>query len=397
MALTRNQNYLDTQNPSSYTSIVKNQSLIKKSNKSNDNTELIRARNKVAEMEALEASILEAIPHAVIGLQDRRIIFVNNGVKAVFGWTSDELIGRTTRLLYRTEKDYVRIAGQLYSILEKQPIASMEFPCLRKDGTEIECMISAARIGKQLKERRVVITYENITDRKRAATDLELSRHQLRQLSAHLQSIREKERTRIARELHDELGQLLTALNTDIVLLKNKIPEGQKILSDRAESMSSLVELTMQTVKRIYMGLRPGMLDHLGLTSAIAWQAEEFSRRTGIACNVSFNPEDMAIDPDLTTTIFRIFQETLTNVQRHAKATKVTVRLKATDNHLEFVVKDNGKGIAEDQMRKPDSFGLLGIQERVYHWGGREAIVGKIGKGTTITINIPLPKTGETR
>ena len=397
MALTRNQNYLDTQNPSSYTSIVKNQSLIKKSNKSNDNTELIRARNKVAEMEALEASILEAIPHAVIGLQDRRIIFVNNGVKAVFGWTSDELIGRTTRLLYRTEKDYVRIAGQLYSILEKQPIASMEFPCLRKDGTEIECMISAARIGKQLKERRVVITYENITDRKRAATDLELSRHQLRQLSAHLQSIREKERTRIARELHDELGQLLTALNTDIVLLKNKIPEGQKILSDRAESMSSLVELTMQTVKRIYMGLRPGMLDHLGLTSAIAWQAEEFSRRTGIACNVSFNPEDMAIDPDLTTTIFRIFQETLTNVQRHAKATKVTVRLKATDNHLEFVVKDNGKGIADDQMRKPDSFGLLGIQERVYHWGGREAIVGKIGKGTTITINIPLPKTGETR
>lgn len=375
---------------------MKKQSLIKKSKNSIDIAELTQARNKVAEMEALKASILEAIPHAVIGLQDRRIIFVNDGVKAVFGWTSDELIGRTTRLLYRTEKDYVRIAGQLYSILEKQPIASMEFPCLRKDGTEIECMISAARIGKQLKERRVVITYENITDRKRAAHELELSRHQLRQLSAHLQSIREKERTRIARELHDELGQLLTALNTDIVLLKNKIPAEQKILSDRAESMSSLVELTMQTVKRIYMGLRPGMLDHLGLTAAIAWQAEEFSRRTGIACNVSFNPEDMVIDPDLTTTIFRIFQETLTNVQRHAKATKVSVRLKATDDCLEFVVKDNGKGIADEQLKKPDSFGLLGIKERVYHWGGREAIVGKIGKGTTITISIPLPKTGET-
>lgn len=358
--------------------------------------ELIQARNRVAEMEALEASILEAIPHAVIGLQDRRIIFVNNGVKTVFGWKSDELIGRTTRLLYRTEKDYIRIARQLYSILEMQSIASMEFPCLRKDGTEIECMVSAARIGKQLKQRRVVITYEDITDRKRAATELELSRHQLRQLSAHLQSIREKERTRIARELHDELGQLLTALNTDIVLLKNKIPEEQKLLSDRAESMSSLVELTMQTVKRIYMGLRPGMLDHLGLTAAISWQAEEFSRRTGIVCKVSFNPEDMVIDPDLTTTIFRIFQETLTNVQRHAKATKVTVSLTATADRLEFVVKDNGKGIDDDQLRKPDSFGLLGIQERVYHWGGREAIVGKIGKGTTITISIPLAREGET-
>jgi PAS domain S-box-containing protein len=375
---------------------VKKPSLIKKSKKYMDNKELIQARNKVAEMKALETSILEAIPHAVIGLQDRRIIFANDGVKTVFGWTSNELIGRTTRLLYRTEKDYIRIACQLYSILEKQPIASMEFPCLRKNGTEIECMISAARIGKRLKERRVVITYENITDRKRAACELELSRHQLRQLSAHLQSIREKERTRIARELHDELGQLLTALNTDIILLKNKIPTEQKIISDSVESMSSLVDLSMQTVKRIYMGLRPGMLDHLGLTAAIAWQAEEFSRRTGITCNVSFSPEDMVIDPDLTTTIFRIFQETLTNVQRHAKATKVTVRLKVADDHLEFIVKDNGKGIADQQLRKPDSFGLLGIQERVYHWGGREAIVGKIGKGTTITINIPLRKTGET-
>jgi PAS domain S-box-containing protein len=387
---------LDSQNPCSYTSTVRNQSLIEKTKKSTNIAELIKARNKVAEMEALEASILEAIPHAVIGLQDRRIIFVNNGVHAVFGRTSDELIGRNTRLLYRTDKDYERIAGKLYSVLEKQSIASMEFPCIRKDGTEIECMINAARIGKQLKEKRVVITYEDITDRKRAVQELELSRQQLRKLSAHLQSIREKERTRIARELHDELGQLLTAMNTDIILLKNKIPDGQTMLLDRVHSMSSLVELTMQTVKRIYMGLRPGMLDHLGLTAAIAWQAEEFSRRTGIVCKASFSPEDMVIDPDLTTTVFRIFQETLTNVQRHAEATRVTVRLKATKDRIELVVKDNGKGITNRQMKKPDSFGLLGIKERVYHWGGKEAIVGKSGRGTTITISIPLPKTGET-
>ncbi|MBN1881160.1 MAG: PAS domain S-box protein [Deltaproteobacteria bacterium] len=358
--------------------------------------ELIKARSEIAEMEALEASILEAIPHAVIGLQDRRIIFVNQGVTSVFGWISDELIGKNTRLLYRTEKDYERIAGKLYSVLEKKPVASMEFPCVRKDGTKIECMINAARIGKKLKEKRVVITYEDITDRKRAVQELELSRQQLRKLSAHLQSIREKERTRIARELHDELGQLLTAMNTDIILLKNKLPAEQTVLSDRVHSLSSLVDLTMKTVKQIYMGLRPGMLDHLGLTAAIAWQAEEFSRRTGIDCKVSFSPEDIEIDPDLTTTVFRIFQETLTNVQRHAEATKVTVRLKTTNDRLELVVKDNGKGITHHQMEKPNSFGLLGIKERVYHWGGKEAIVGKSGRGTTITISIPLPKTGET-
>ncbi len=360
-----------------------------------DITDLIQARSKLAEMTALETSILEAIPHAVIGLQNRRIIFINNGVKTVFGWASAELIGKSTRLLYRTEKDYVRIAGMLYSILEKQPSVSIEFPCRRKDGENIECMISAARIGQKLEEKRVVITYENITDRKLAEWELEQSREQLRKLSVHLQSVREKERTRIARELHDELGQLLTALNTEIILLKNKIPEGQKILSDKAQSMSALVDITMQTVKKIYMDLRPGMLDHLGLTAAIGWQADDFSKRTGIACKVSFQPEDIALDPDLTTAIFRIFQETLTNVRRHAEATKVTVKLKATAERLEFVVKDNGKGIAEEQMQKPDSFGLLGIRERVYHWGGRVTIAGKSGKGTSVTVLIPLGKSGE--
>jgi PAS domain S-box-containing protein len=360
-----------------------------------DITELILARKKLAELEALEASILEAIPHAVIGLQNRRIIFVNDGVKSVFGFTSAELIDKSTRLLYRTDRDYERIAGMLYSLLERQTVVSIEFPCRRKDGEDIECMISAARIGRKLEEKRVVITYENITDRKRAEREVEQSRGQLRKLSAHLQSVREKERTRIARELHDELGQLLTALNTEIILLKNKIPDGQKILADKAQSMSALVDMTMQTVKKIYMDLRPGMLDHLGLTAALGWQADDFSKRTGIACKASFKPEDIVLDPDLTTTIFRIFQETLTNISRHAGATKVTVKLKVTDERLEFVVKDNGKGIEEKQMQKPDSFGLLGIRERVYHWDGRVNIVGKSGKGTKVTVIIPLRKSGE--
>jgi PAS domain S-box-containing protein len=346
-------------------------------------------------MAALETSILESIPHAVIGLQNRRIIFVNDGVQTVFGLTSAELIGRSTRILYRTDKDYERIAGMLYSLLEKQKNVSLEFPCRRKGGEDIECMISAARIGRRLEQKRVVITYENITDRKRAERDLEMSREQLRKLSVHLQSVREKERTRIARELHDELGQLLTALNTEIILLQNKIPDGQKILADKAQSMSALVDMTMQTVKKIYMDLRPGMLDHLGLTAAIGWQADDFSKRTGIACKASFQPEDIVLDPDLATAIFRIFQETLTNISRHAGATKVVIKLKATAERLEFVVKDNGKGIEEEQMQKPGSFGLLGIRERVYQWGGRVKIVGKSGKGTKVAIIIPLRKSGE--
>jgi signal transduction histidine kinase len=205
-----------------------------------------------------------------------------------------------------------------------------------------------------------------------------------------LQTVREKERTRIARELHDELGQLLTALNTGLILLDKKIPENLTVLREQTGSMVHLVDMTMQTLKRIYMDLRPGMLDHLGLAVAIGWQTGEFQKRTGIRCKVTVDPEDLSLDPDLSTAIFRIFQETLTNIVRHAEATKVSVSLKATDKKVELMVKDDGKGITEEQLAKPNSFGLLGIRERAHYWGGDVKIAGKSGKGTIVKVNIPL-------
>ena len=355
-----------------------------------DITEQFEARNKLAELEALEASILEAIPHAVIGLQDRRIIFANDGVEAVFGWRAKDLIGKSTRVLYQTDEGYEAIARDLYSVLEKKRTFRSEFPCRRKDGTGIECMVSAARIGTQLKQKNIVITYEDITDRKRAETEIERSREQLRNLSAHLQSVREKERTRIARELHDELGQLLTALNTGLVLLNRRIPETEKALRDQTGSMIELVDMTMQTLKRIYMALRPGMLDHLGLAVAVGWQAGEFEKRTGIRCRMTVDPEDLSLDPDLSTAVFRIFQETLTNIARHAEATRVNVSLKATEDKVLLTVRDNGRGITQEQLAKPNSFGLLGIRERTHYWGGDVRISGKPGRGTLVKVDIPL-------
>jgi len=355
-----------------------------------DITEQIEARNKLTELEALEASILEAIPHAVIGLQDRRIIFVNDGVEAVFGWRAGELIGKSTRVLYQTDEDYDAIARDLYSALEKKRTFSAEFPCRRKDGTGIECMVSASRIGKKLQKKSIVITYEDITDRKRAEAEIQRSREQLRKLSAHLQSVREKERTRIARELHDELGQLLTALNTGLVLLIKKIPGEQTSLHEQTGAMIDLVGMTMQTLKRIYMDLRPGMLDHLGLAVAVGWQAGEFEKRTGIRCKLKVDPEDLTLEPELSTAIFRIFQETLTNIARHADATRIAVRLIRNVKGVELTVRDNGKGIAEEQLTKPGSFGILGIKERTHTWGGDVAITGKRGWGTMVKISIPL-------
>ncbi|OPY05071.1 MAG: Sensor histidine kinase LiaS [Syntrophaceae bacterium PtaB.Bin038] len=359
-----------------------------------DITETIEGRNRLEALEALEASILEAIPHAVIGLQDRRIIFANDGVQSVFGWDALELIGKSVRVFYRSDADYEAIARVLYGALEKHRTFKMEFTCRRKDGTDVDCMITASRIGESLTEGNIVITYQDITDLKRAKTEVEQSRERLRNLSAHLESAREKERTRIARDLHDELGQLLTALNTDLVLLMNSVPPGQDDLMKKAEDSVNLVEMTMQTVKRIYMDLRPGMLDHLGLAVAIDWLAQDFQKRTGIKCTVSIDPGELQLDADMSFSIYRIVQETLTNISRHAEASRVTISLRQSADRVELVVRDNGKGITQEQLAKPNSYGLLGIRERAYHWGGEALITGRRNQGTTVKVSIPLTGKG---
>jgi PAS domain S-box-containing protein len=352
-------------------------------------TERVESREKQKELETLEASILAAIPHAVIGLKDRRIIFANDGVQTVFGWKEEELIGKSTRILYRTEEDYQKMAG-LYSRLKRQKTVLTEFPCRRMDGTDIECMVSASRIGESLTKRNIVITYEDITEREKAKNELEQSREQLRNLYTHLQSVREKERTRIARELHDELGQLLTALNTDLIMLQRKIPDKEVALLEKTDAMVKLIDMTMNTLKRIYMDLRPGMLDHLGLVAAIRWQIEEFRKRSDIGCTIIAEPDEISLDVELSTTVFRIFQETLTNILRHAEATKVNVRLKKTKKYVDLIVRDDGKGIRDEELTKTNSFGLIGIRERAIALGGTAEISGEKGRGTTVKVRIPL-------
>ena len=231
----------------------------------------------------------------------------------------------------------------------------------------------------------------DITERKRAEEELTYSREQLRNLSLHLQSVREEERTTIAREIHDELGQVLTALKMDLSWLDKK-HRGDRSLEERTKSMLSLVDFTIQTVKRISSELRPGVLDHLGLAAAIEWQAKEFEKHTGISCDVSVDPDDIALDRQHSTMIFRIFQEALTNVARHAKATKVRILLLEKHDGIALHVEDNGKGITKKQMNNPQSFGLIGIQERVHFLNGEIRIKGTRNRGTSLTIHIPREK-----
>jgi len=219
----------------------------------------------------------------------------------------------------------------------------------------------------------------------------EESHEQFRDLSAYLQAAREEERKSIAREIHDELGQALTTIKLELSLLQEEVLHDASAATDRIQSLKERIDLTIHTVKRIITKLRPGLLDDLGLTAAIEWQAKDFQRHTGIVCEVSIKPEEMNINQEISTAMFRIFQETLTNITRHSGATRVIIHLYQRDGALELQVHDNGRGITSEETNDPKSFGLIGIRERAQELHGIVNIEGKAELGTIVTVRFPLP------
>ena len=228
------------------------------------------------------------------------------------------------------------------------------------------------------------------SERRRAQDQLRESHERLRALSIHLQAIREEERTRIAREVHDELGQALTSCKLDVSWIASRLPRELKPLQERARALSTHIDSTIQMVRRISAELRPGVLDHLGLSAALEWQANEFQNRTGIRCDVHSELGDELLDQQLSTTLFRIFQETLTNVIRHAGATQVRVFLRRAAGALTLEVIDNGRGISTAQVANPSSMGLLGMRERAALLGGVFQISRlPRAQGTRVRVSIP--------
>jgi PAS domain S-box-containing protein len=231
----------------------------------------------------------------------------------------------------------------------------------------------------------------DITERKRSEEKLRKSREQLRNFSGRLQTLLEEERTRISREIHDELGQSLTALKLDLSLIRRKIlSEGLAGESGKVHEIELSVGGIIRTVRKIATDLRPGILDELGVVAAIEWVAKDFQGRTGISCRVAVKGADDISDPVLSTAIFRIVQEALTNVSRYAAASKVKVSLAREGDTLVVEVRDNGIGIMEGKIFDPKSLGLIGIRERVLLLGGEVSISGKPGEGTLVRVNLPM-------
>ncbi len=228
-----------------------------------------------------------------------------------------------------------------------------------------------------------------IVSRRKIGDQVRESREQLRALSTHLQSLIEQERTRISREIHDELGQELTSLKFDVAWLRDRARKAHNE-TDREKLGGVLknIDAAINSVRRIATELRPAVLDTLGLTAAIEWQARDFQKRTGIRCALNLE-EDLPIGVDASTTVFRIFQESLTNVARHANASEVGIRLERINRHLVLRIEDNGKGF-DESIEAPHSLGILGMQERVRLLNGKLNVAGAPGRGTVVQVQIPL-------
>jgi PAS domain S-box-containing protein len=350
----------------------------------------ITERKRIHEL--LEAAVTEwrttfdTISDAVCLLDQNGIIKrCNNAMMKMMGKSFSEIINRTCwEVLYGAAEMPKRCA---FSSMRDTHVRQSEV--ILRDNRWLNISVDPLLDEKGNILGGVHIT-SDITEDIKAQEELQNSREQLRNLTVYLESVREQERTNIAREIHDELAQALTALKMDLSWLSNKLPQDQMPMIEKTRSMNDLIDTTIRTVKRISAELRPGILDDLGLVAAIEWQAEEFQERTGIPCHVAVVPADLKVEKDRSTAIFRIFQETLTNIARHARATKVVVELKRKGGELMLQVKDNGSGIAEEQIHDPKSFGLIGMRERVHPWGGLVIFRGSPGKGTTVEVRMPV-------
>jgi PAS domain S-box-containing protein len=358
----------------------------------------IQMEKDLIESQRFVHQIADATPNLLylFDVPEGRIVYINTAVKDILGYSPQDLKKMGNNLLssvvYPEDLKALEPRIRKFALAREDDIVESEFRMRNVEG-EWRWFHSRNVVFKRTgggKLKLLLGIAQDITERRIAEESLKNSREQLRELLAHIHNVREEERTRISREIHDELGQSMTALKMDVSWLTKRLTSEQEPLMEKARMMSRLIDMNIQTIKRISAELRPGLLDDLGIAAALEWQAEEFEERTGIKCRLTISPEDIMLGKDVSTAIFRIFQEALTNVVRHADAGKVTVVLRQKFGELSLQVKDNGRGITRKQISDPKSIGLIGMKERVHFLGGSVVLDGSPGKGTTVTVRIPL-------
>jgi len=343
-------------------------------------------------------AVVEQSPDGIF-LEDaetRRILEANRSFRDLLGYSSEELAGLSIYDIVAADREDIN--RRFRRILRSKGPFTHERKYRRKDGSLVDVWLSSKVISYGGK-RMCCSLVRDISERRRTEELLTSSFEEVRRLAAHLQSAREEERTLIAQEIHDELAQSLTALKFDLSWLQKRL-KGLSSAEDRVQpllgkigSMTELTDTTIKWARKLSRKLRPALLDDLGLVAAIEWEAKEFQARSDTICRFVSDIEDLPLTKDQSTALFRIAQESLTNVARHAGATKVTIRLRERNGMIILRIRDNGRGITEEARDHPKSFGLLGMRERCLVLGGKLHIHSYPGKGTTITVEIPLKRT----
>jgi two-component system sensor histidine kinase UhpB len=347
---------------------------------------------ELVESERLYRSTFDGAPVGIVhvGL-DGRWFRVNQRICDLLGYSREELQGMSAHELLQPEQE----TGETESCrqmaagtMDRQMVHEQQYR--RRDGRFVWARVNmSVHRDAEGQPQYFISVIEDVTEMKRAEQELRASSEQLRLLAAHLLSVREEERTRIAREVHDELGQTLTAVKMDLAWLEGRlVPPGNGELLKRIGSTRQLADSMIQSIRRISTELRPAVLD-LGLAAAVEWQVQEFQARSGIHCTLRVLTRDV-IAASASTAMFRIFQETLTNVARHANATRAEVVLQKQPDRLVLRIRDNGQGFDQAHPALSKSLGLLGMRERAAMLGGQVTISSAPGKGTTVTAWIPL-------
>jgi PAS domain S-box-containing protein len=372
--------------------------------------------------------LLESTGEGIFGIDlDGHCMFINRAGAQLLGWPAAEVLGRNMHeLTHHSHADgshYPDTECPIFNAFRRGLPCRLDTEVFwRRDGSAFAVEYSSHPIVDAGVVRGAVIAFVDISERKRAAAALQQSRDQLelrvtertaelsaalqqvRELSAYMDSVREEERTRIAREVHDELGSLLVALKMDVNWIGKRLGEQQARDADAAQAMrqqmrgkcdnmSALIERAVDNVGRIITDLRPSILDHQGLWAALEWQAHEFVQSAELELGWELQVDDTLELPEPTAmAVFRIFQEMLSNVGRHARAARIDIRIRADDGVLELRVKDDGIGAAPQAFGAPTSYGVRGMRERALHFGGSIEIASQPGQGSTFRLRLPLSR-----
>jgi PAS domain S-box-containing protein len=326
------------------------------------------------------------LPIWVFDDEGLNFIAVNEAAVAHYGYSREEFLHLTIQDIQPAE-DMVAVRKSPSLQKGNGSQVAETWRHRKKDGTMILVEVVTSPITFRNRPARLVLA-KDVTDERRITEQVRESAEQLHELTGRLNNIREEERTRMARELHDQLGQSLTAIKMEIAWAIEKVPLGEPDVAQKMRSAIGMVDSTVNIVRRLATELRPAVLD-LGLIAAIEWQAEEFEERTGTECQLALPAHDIVLDQDKLIAVFRILQEALTNVARHSKATQARIILTEQPRDLVLEVHDNGRGMDADEAKR-GSLGLLGMRERAVFVGGELTLTSAPGQGTVVTARIPL-------